>query len=282
MHSKLRNNNRSQDIRHKSQVVSSRKSQVTRQKSQDASILVALGLGVLVSFIGGCVTIYNPATQRNETLLIDTASEVSLGKDLDTQVSKKYSILRDPMMQTRLDAIGSRAAAVSDRQDLTYHFKIIKDEQLNAFAIPGGFIYVNSGLMNVANDDELAFVVGHEIGHVAARHSVKRMQAGLGYQIIMSIALGVSRKTSMANAMNIVYDLVNKGYSRQDELLADKLAVRYMRRSGFNPHAAVTFFEKLKKESNSRGAHYNPVFLSSHPAIEERIRNIYYEINNNS
>lgn len=231
-----------------------------------------------IFLLTGCVTIYNPATQRKETLLIDTKSEVALGRDMDRQIQKKLKILNDPQMQYRLENIGNKVANFSDRRDLTYYFRIVKDKELNAFAIPGGFIYVNSGLMDIATDEELACVLAHEIGHIAARHSVKKLQASLGYQIIMSIALGISQNQTMGRAMDIVFNLVNLGYSRKDELLADRLAVKYAKKAGYNPSAMITFFEKLRQEEKKRGPNFNLVFLSSHPPIKERIKNIENEI----
>lgn len=228
--------------------------------------------------LSGCVTIYNPATQKKETLLIDTESEVALGQDMDSQIGSKLKILKDPQKQYRLDCIGYKVASFSDRRDLVYHFSVVRDKEFNAFAIPGGFVYVNSGLIDAATDDELACVLGHEIGHIAARHSVKKLQAALGYQIIMNIALGLSGKQLMADAMDIVFDLVSLGYSRKDELLADRLAVKYARNAGFNPYGMITFFEKLKKESESKGPNFNFVFLSSHPPLDERIKNVKNEI----
>ncbi len=228
----------------------------------------------------GCVTIYNPATEQKETLLIDTLSEVAMGQDMNRQIQKELKVSNDPQLQQRLNNIGNKVAKFSDRQDLAYIFQVIKDDELNAFAIPGGFIYVNSGLINRANDDELACVLGHEIGHVAAKHSVKKLQSVLGYQIIIGIALGVSGQQTMGQAMDIVFNLVSLGYSRKDEFLADRLCVKYARKSGFNPYGTVTFFKKLEEESNSKGANLKLVFLSSHPPIGERIKAVEYEINN--
>jgi predicted Zn-dependent protease len=228
--------------------------------------------------LNGCVTIYNPATQKKELLLIDTKSEVTMGKDMDLEVQKKYKILTDYQMQRRLDSIGSKVALASDRQDLTYHFKIINDNEFNAFTIPGGYLYVNSGLMNAATDDELACVLAHEIGHVAARHSVKKLQSALGFQLIMGIALGISGQQAMASAMDVVFNLASLGYSRDDELLADRLAVRYSKKSGFNPYGMVTFFKKLQNEANKKGGKLNIELLNSHPDIEKRIKNVEKEI----
>src|SRR3989338_1349985 len=184
----------------------------------------------ILLLLNGCVTIYNPATQKRETLLIDTQSDVSLGRDMDRQIQKKLKILKDLKRQDRLDNIGIKVSGFSDRKDLTYYFRVIDNKEFNAFAIPGGFIYVNSGLMDHATDEELACVLAHEIGHIAARHSVKKLQANLGYQIILSIALGLSGKQEIERAADIVFNLSSLGYSRQDELLADKLSVRYAKR----------------------------------------------------
>jgi predicted Zn-dependent protease len=242
------------------------------------SIVYFFALALVSIIFNGCVTIYNPATQKKEILLIDTKTEAAMGKDMDIEVQKKYKTLTDYQMQRRLDSIGSRVASVSDRKDLAYSFKIINDKEFNAFTIPGGYLYVNSGLMNAATDDELACVLAHEIGHVAARHSVKKLQTVLGYQLIMSIALGVSGQQTMASAMNVVFNLVSLGYSREDELLADRLAVKYSKKSGFNPYGLVTFFRKLQSEAEKKGGKLNIEFFSSHPDLGIRIKNTEKEI----
>ncbi|MFA5356178.1 MAG: M48 family metallopeptidase [Candidatus Omnitrophota bacterium] len=243
-----------------------------------SKIILSLSLVFLLS---GCVTIYNPATQKTETLLINTESEVALGRDMDKEISRKLKIMSDPQRQARLDNISARIAAASDRQDLTYHFKVIDDKEFNAFAAPGGFIYVNKGLMDSATDDELACVLAHEVGHVAARHSVKQMQAGLGYQLIMAIVLGVSGQETIVRATNIIYNLGSLGYSREDELFADKLAVRYAKRAGFNPYGMVTFFKKMQVEAKKKGGVLNIEIFSSHPDMAKRIEYTKKEIASN-
>jgi len=232
-------------------------------------IYSAAGL-IILFLLSGCTTIYNSATGRNETLLIDTREEVSLGRGMDKQIRSEMKLLRNPQEQARLDKIGARIALVSDRQDLKYHFNIVDDKEFNAFAIPGGNVYVNSGLIQAANDDELAAVVGHEVGHIAARHSVKRLQAVLGYQLIAAIALGASGQAQVLQAVDVVFNVVVLGYGRKDEFLADKLGIKYAHAAGFNPYGMITFFQKLQKEAKS--TNFNLVFLSSHPPIEDRIR----------
>jgi len=237
-------------------------------------IILTCGL-ILLS---GCTTIYNPATGQKETLFIDTKTEISLGSDMAKEIRREMKIINDPKMQERLERVARRISAVSDRQDLSYNFNIVDEKEFNAFAIPGGSVYINSGLMAAANDDELAAVVGHEVGHIAARHSVKRLQAVLGYQLLSSIALGVSGQGQVLQAVDVVFNVVVLGYSRKDEYLADKLGVKYAKSSGFNPNGMVTFFQKLKQEGKDAG--FNLVFLSSHPPIDERIKQARKEISN--
>ncbi|MDP3042187.1 MAG: M48 family metallopeptidase [Candidatus Omnitrophota bacterium] len=229
-----------------------------------------------VFILSGCTTIFNPATGNRETLFIDTQAEVTLGKGMARQISAEMKLLDDPVKRKRLEAIGNKIAAVSDRRDLSYHFNIVKDKEFNAFAIPGGMVYVNYGLMDAANDDELAAVLAHEVGHIAARHSVKRLQAVLGYQLISSVALGLSGQGQIFQAVDVVFNVIVLGYSRKDEYLADKLGVKYAKAAGFNPRGMVTFFQKLKQEGKNTGP--SLVFLSSHPPIDERIKQAEKEI----
>ena len=249
-----------------------------RARSKKTALKITV-LFLMLSFCCGCVTIYNPATERRESLLIDTRQEVSMGQEMDAQLRKKLKVSQNPAYQRRLEAIGQRIAAASDRQDLREYFAVVNDKELNAFAIPGGYIYVNSGLMEAADDNELACVIAHETGHVAARHSVKKLQAVLGYQLIVGLALGLSGQQGVTlQALDVVFNLINLGYSRKDEFLADKLAVRYAKRAGFNPYGMVTFFEKLQQEAQRKGQGFNLVYLSSHPPIAERIKQVKNEI----
>ncbi len=235
---------------------------------------IAVSLALCTLFLSGCVTVYNPATERREMLFISTPWEVSLGQDMAAQVERKYKVLRDPEMQQRLDRIGSRIAAACDRQDVTYRFQIVDDKELNAFALPGGFVYVNGGLMRIANDDELAGVLAHEVGHVAARHSAKRLQSVLGYQLLSAIVFGIAGKAELAKATDVVYNLIDLGYSRGDEFTADELAVKYTLKAGYDPQGMVTFFGTLNRDAEERGSAAPPVFLSSHPPIDERIKHV--------
>ncbi len=203
-----------------------------------------------------------------------------MGKSLSRQIEKEFKISNDAKLKNRLEEIGEKIALVSDRQDLEYHFFVIEDKELNAFAIPGGNVYVNDSILNSADDDELACVVAHEIGHIAARHSVKKMQAVLGYQIIKSVAFSKAGSVQAARAIDVMFNIISLGYSREDERLADRLAIKYSFKSGFNPRGMVTFLYKLEKDAKEHGRSYHLVFLESHPPLGERMRNMEQEIYN--
>ncbi len=230
-------------------------------------IVCALGL-VLTS---ACVTLYNPATQRNEVYFIDQETEIAMGNNLAAKIIKENKLVVDEAVAGDVRRIGENLASVSDRPDISYHFYVIENKEMNAFALPGGHIFVHKGLIDKTDRQELAFVLAHEIGHISARHSLKRLQAALGVNLILNLALGSNNAQSMQRALGIVYNVVAKGYSRQDEYLADTLAVRYTDRGGFTPEAGISLMQKLEQEA---GGDHPFVFLSSHPRTRDRIEHI--------
>ncbi len=236
----------------------------------------------------GCATVYNPATGRQEVIFINSASEAIIGKSAASQISEKYKLIDSGKDFDRLNEIGSRIAAVSDRQDIEYRFYIIDDEKLNAFTIPGGYVYMFKGLYDNLDDDELAAVIAHEIGHVAARHIVKKMQASLGYQVLSTIALIVYTKGAdddkkkqagyVAYAGATAFNLAMLGYSRKDEFQADELSVKYTSSAGFDPRGMIGALEKLKNQEK-KGIPV-PYILRSHPYIDQRITRLEELIEN--
>ncbi|MCK4810172.1 MAG: M48 family metalloprotease [Candidatus Omnitrophica bacterium] len=228
----------------------------------------------LFMFIAGCVTIYNPATGRQETYFIDENTEISMGRNLASQILRENKVVRDKRLLFYVRGIGRRLAESSDRK-LDYNFYVLDKKEINAFALPGGYIFVNRGLIDKADRDELAFVLGHEIGHVCARHSVKRLQISLGFDLVLSMALSKPKHEDIRKGIGSVYNIISLGYSRQDEFLADSLGVKYAQRAGFNPWGAVSMLRKLKREGRQQPV----VFLSSHPPAEERIRRVEEKIN---
>ena len=226
--------------------------------------------------LSGCATTYNPATEQQELVFVTTSMEVALGKMLAARIPSQFKISKDNLYIDRIKKIGENIARVSDRKDLEYHFAVIEDEGLNAFTSPGGYLYVNSGVMEKSSDDELACVIGHEVGHVAARHVAKKLQAQLGYDILMNIAMrNNAGLRSLQKAASISYNLITLGYSREDELLADRLGVKYAYKAGYDPYAMVSFLEKIKE---SKGEELGFIFLRSHPYAAQRIKMLKMQI----
>lgn len=226
--------------------------------------------------LAGCATVYNPATGREEIILIDTRFEIAIGASSVTQLGDKYKLSESKQDLERLNRIGQKIALASDRQDLKYSFYLIEDKSLNAFTIPGGHVYIFRGLYELLDDDELACVLAHEIGHASARHPAKRLEAALGYQILSTIALAAYQKGKrqkkqtayIAYAASTAFNLAILGYSREDEFQADELAVKYSHKAGFNPRGMIGVFKKLE-EKQEKGFPV-PYILRSHPYLKER------------
>jgi len=233
---------------------------------------------LIVVLAGGCATIYNPATQRNEFIFISTPQEVSLGKNLAKQIEQELVISDNRTLQQKVQTIGGAVAKVSHRNDLAYHFRVVKDDEVNAFAMPGGYVYVNTGLLAIADDDELACVLAHEVAHIAAKHSVKAMQAAFGFNLVTSLIFRTEESQSLQEAGSLVFNLVHLKYSREDETLADKLGVRYARDAGFDPRGMIRFFQALKEKQERDGTPQGILFLRSHPYVEQRIEAVKKEI----
>ena len=229
--------------------------------------------------IAGCATIYNPATEREEVIFIDEKSEIAIGAGTAKRLEKKYSLYEDAKAVRYVNRIGRDVARAGDRPNLEYHFKVLNIEQVNALALPGGFVYVTRGLLDrVGDDDELAAVLGHEIGHIAARHGVKKLQAQLGYSLLSTLIFREDKYKDMEQALDMAANLISLGYSRNDELLADRLGTRYSYRSGYGLRGMLSFLKKLKKMEKQEPFLLD-VLLSTHPPTLERIGVVEEEIN---
>lgn len=224
-------------------------------------------------FLGsGCMkTHYNPATGQQEYLIYSTAKEVKLGKKVSKQLEKKYPLSDDVMMQQRVKRIGETIAKVSDRQDIRYHFAVIEDEDINAIAIPGGFVYVSSGLVEAApSDAELAAVIAHEVGHIAAYHSMKKMQGDFLYTFLSALTFIGESDSQFHRGRTFAYISVMMDYSRDFEEEADKLSVKYLEAAGYDPEAAVRMLELLEEEDRKRPQRQYTYFRT-HPPVDRRI-----------
>lgn len=240
-----------------------------------------LGLFLMICAVfglAGCSTEYNLATKQEEKYYYSTDQEVQMGQSINRRVEKELKFSADPLQQKRAEDIGKKIAAVSGRKEIDYHFRVLDDDEVNAVSLPGGYVYVNSGLLNkVANDDELACILAHEIGHIVARHSIKKLQAMQSYSILRVLAAVAPGTSAVSNAADAAFTQFLLGYGRQDELLADQLGVRYAKLAGYDPHAMVNFLIKLQ-DINRRMPLRERSYYKTHPYVSDRIRVVKQEL----
>lgn len=228
-------------------------------------------------FLSGCAaTSYNVATEQQETLFINTEREIALGASVAKRVEEEFPVVRDPELLQRLDRVSARIAEVADRKDLSYRFSIVEipeQDEPNAFALPGGPVYATRALMELAeSDDELAAVLAHEVGHVVAKHTVKRIQGAIGLQLLQILAVGTGAADgNTRQGLDFAFASLMTEYSQVDELQADKLSTKYMRLAGYDPKAAITFMERLRDYTFKQPMHRYSYFRT-HPYFSDRIR----------
>lgn len=215
--------------------------------------------------------------------LMSERQEAQIGAREHEKIVKHYGgIYDDPGVSIYVTNIMKKIAAASDRPDIPFRITILDSPIINAFALPGGYTYVTRGLLALANSEaELAAVIGHEIGHVTARHSAQRQTAALGTAVLAGVLGAVVNQKAPGNK-RAVNDLVNlggnailAGYSRSQEYEADDIGVRTSARAGYQPEAAADFLESLGRESEfekqQSGGRSAPEFLSTHPSTDARV-----------
>jgi predicted Zn-dependent protease len=213
---------------------------------------------------------------------ISQQQEVQMGQEYASQINAQLPIIQDPELNRYINVLGDSIARLTRRADLDWHFFIVDSKEVNAFAVPGGFVYVNRGLIERTDQmDEVAGVLGHEIGHVLRRHTVKQMEKAQGANIGVTLACVL---TSICNsqvagaAINIAGGAVFARFSRQDEAEADQEGFDNVVRAGISPVGMVTMFQKLLAERKARPAGVEAWFLT-HPLEEDRIVAIQARIN---
>ena len=236
----------------------------------------------MIFLLSDCGTLtYNAATGRQEFIAVSTPQEISMGQGIHQNLLKEYKLSTDAAKQERIRRIGQKVAQVSDRQDYAYNFYLVEKNELNAFTTPGGNIYFFTGLLEkFSRDDQIAAVLAHEIGHCAARHTIKKFQAAVSYNLLEQIIfsqLGLEAQAQRLASLSsgVISNLVFSAYSRQDELQADHLGVKYLRLAGYDVQAMIQTLEILKKESKGPKV---PAILLSHPHIDDRIAAVQKEM----
>jgi predicted Zn-dependent protease len=236
-------------------------------------------LGLLLFFsLAGCTTTeYNLATEQQETMLFGTEKEVSMGSAIAQYIEKENEINTDIDVSERVAEITKRLQEVCDRKELRYSVQVINKDEVNAFALPGGYIYVYKGLVDkVDSDDQLAGVIAHEFGHITAKHAMKRLQASYAYTILQVLS-ATTGNAHMIQGIDLAFASILTGYSRQDEFEADRLSVKYMEKAGYDPQAMIQFLEKLQA-INAKAPIRRYSYWRTHPFTSQRTAAVRQEI----
>lgn len=213
--------------------------------------------------------------------LLNERDEIKLGTQLHREVTKKFNLTDVGL--ARVDRLGQRCARAGLRPNLTYKFHVIQSREINGFSLPGGHIYVTTALLRLANDNELASVLSHEVGHIVARHSLKTLKKSKEYNDIANslgdltgVAGSIARDLGVALGQMIGAGFLTI-HSRDEEREADFLGVRAMPGAGFDPQGMVAMFQKLARIEEQDADLLGSLF-SDHPDAQERIDNTRYEI----
>jgi predicted Zn-dependent protease len=208
---------------------------------------------------------------------ISTRQELSLGAEYAAQLDRELPIVRDARIQADLDAIAARLTPFSVRPEVRYRFFLVNLSMVNAFAVPGGYIYVTRGIVErMTAMDQLAGVLGHEMGHVEHRHSARQIgraqaaQLGVG---LTSVLVGGRTGEVASQGAGVAAQLALQRYSRDQERDSDRFAVDVTTRAGINPGGIVSFFEVLRQVEGNRPSDLE-YFFSSHPLTDDRIRDV--------
>lgn len=238
-------------------------------------------LGLSALLLAACVTT-NEVTGRSQFIIIPPSQDAALGLEAMNEVKKTAPVRTDTAMARRVQRIGTRIAAISDKPDMDWEFVVIDEPVLNAWALPGGKVAVYAKMAeSFPADEELAAVMGHEIAHAILRHGAEQMSRAQAQNILImgaGVAVGAATEDAETTQMAVgLAQLAAQGFvqlphSRQMELEADHVGAIYMAKAGYDPRASVRLWQKMKqmKEGNQQP----PTFLSTHPSDDQRIERL--------
>jgi predicted Zn-dependent protease len=228
----------------------------------------------LSTFLFACAT--NPVTGQREFSLMSEGQEIAIGQQADVEVRREMGIYEDKQLQEYVSTIGLRLAQSSERPKLPWHFAVVDEPAINAFALPGGYIYLTRGILPFLDDEsQLAGVLGHEIGHVTARHAAQQYSRATGAQLGLILgSIFVPAARPFGQLAESALGLLFLKHGRDDELQADSLGVRYAASAGWNPAGVagmLTTLDRVEEETTDRGI---PNWLATHPAPEDRVQKV--------
>jgi predicted Zn-dependent protease len=231
-------------------------------------ILIWLSASLLIS--NSCAV--NPVTGKKQIVLMSESQEIAMGAAADPEILAQYGRYEDKILQDFITQKGNEMAAISHRPDLKYEFKIVDSEVLNAFAVPGGYVYFTRGIMaHFNNEAEFAGVLGHEIGHITARHSVSQQsKAILGQVGLIGSMILVPQVAEFAEPLSEGLGLLFLKFGRDAERQSDELGVEYSSKIGYDAKEMAGFFNTLERQSSGSESAELPDFLSTHPNPGDR------------
>jgi len=235
-----------------------------------------------ITLAAGCAE--NPATGGSSVVVSSQGREISVGQDMHQQIVEQGAVYDDPELAAYVDRIGQRLVQNSDAAGDSFTFTVIDSPDINAFATPGGFIYVNRGLLAyLDNEAELAGVMAHEIGHVTARHAARQQTASITNQVVATTAYILTGSGELADASNMYGTELVRGYGREHELEADGLGAKYMYNAGYDPDSLLEVigvlkdqeqFQRVKAKSTGKPvASYHGLY-ATHPRNDQRLQTV--------
>jgi predicted Zn-dependent protease len=231
-------------------------------------------LTILILLLDSCAK--NPVTGKRNINFLSTEQEIAMGKEADPDIVNTFGLYNDEKLQRFIDEKGQQMAAISHRSNLNYDFKIVDSPVINAFAVPGGYVYFTRGIMaHFNNEAEFAGVLGHEIGHIAARHSARQYSKGILAQI--GLVAGMVLSPEFAQFSDIAQTgvgLLFLKYGRDAERESDRLGVEYSTKIGYDAQEMAEFFHTLERKSEQSGGQAIPNFLSTHPSPADRFKRV--------
>ena len=247
--------------------------------------LIAIFMGLFIFgaiFYTGCAT--NPVTGKQDLVLMSEEDEINLGKKAHQQIMQQYRAYDDPALQSYVERIVDELSQKSHRSNLVFHVTVLDSPEINAFALPGGYVYITRGIMAYMNSEaELAGVLGHEIGHVTARHGVRQHSVGTLTGIGAAAAAILTGSSAVGEAANYGGTALVRGYGREHELEADRLGAEYLARVGYDPEEMINvvgilkdqedFDKQLAKEEGREPRSYHGTF-ATHPSNDKRLQEV--------